>query len=186
MKRTLRNLTAAALAALALAGAGCGKSPTAPEQATQPPPVQIQTPIEALVSSIAVTKFPATKSDGSAWDLSAIVASRLPDLYVVLQVPGQIPDYTSSTVVNADPSKPHTFNESRSLYDGSLPIVLPYDDSYRIYVMDEDVGGDPDRVGWITVNVPRAYRQDNARDLDYTYTDSGNRLSVRIRGLWKY
>jgi hypothetical protein len=52
--------------------------------------------------------------------------------------------------------------------------------------MDEDFGGDDDRVGWITVNLPRAYKGDNAREFDHTFTDSGDRLSVRIYGTWGY
>ncbi|HTO90722.1 MAG TPA: hypothetical protein VMJ70_06280 [Candidatus Sulfotelmatobacter sp.] len=179
-----------AFAALILVASGCGKSPTSPDptanQATIPPTVGIRTPLEGVVTSISVTRFPSKKSDGSDWDLSAISSSRRPDLYVVLQVPGHMPDYTSGTTANAESGKTYSFNTAASALDGSLPQVLRYDASHRIYVMDEDVGGDDDRVGWITVNLPAAYRQDNSRTLDYTYTDTEGRLSVRIRGTWSY
>jgi hypothetical protein len=184
MKRIAKSLVLPAAAAMIVV-AGCTSSPTAPDT-PEPPPVEIRTPISAVIQSISVTKFPAKTSDGSDWDISLITASKRPDLYVILTADGQAADYVSDVVSNAETGKVYTFTKPGSAYDGTLPALLPYDHSRRVYVMDADVGGDPDRLGWITVNLPHAYRGDNARDLDYTFTDSGNRLSVRVRGYWNF
>jgi hypothetical protein len=186
MNRTQR-LAALAAAAGTLFLFGCGKSdnPMAPE-APSPPPVEIKTPTGAFVTSIAVTKFPSKTTSGADWDISLLAASRRPDLYVVLTAEGRFADYTSNVVTNAEFGKVYTFTKPYSEYDGSLPALLPYDTSRRVYLMDQDVGGDPDRLGWITVNLPKAYGNDNASAMDYTFTDSGNRISIRVRGTWKY
>jgi hypothetical protein len=186
MTRTPFHAALIAGAALALVAAGCGNSPTAPEAQAGPPPVGIKTPIGAVIQAISVTRFPSQKSDGSDWDLSLIVASRRPDLYVLLTVPNLVAEYVSNVVLDAEQGKTYKFTQPGSSYDGALPQTLPYDGSRRIYVMDEDVGGDDDRVGWITVNLPAAYQDDNARYLDYTYRDSGNRINVRVQGVWLY
>ena len=184
MTRFVRTAVLFASAVFALSAAGCGKSPTAPDPlATEPPPAQVKTPVGVIVSSISVTKFPSKTTDGKDWDISLFTADKRPDLYVSLAVPNSIPDYTSNTVTNAEFGKVYTFTKAASVYDGSLP---DYDTSHRIYLMDADVGGDPDRLGWITVNVPAAYNGDNASAFDHTYTDSGNRVSIRVRGTWKY
>jgi len=169
---------------LLLAGCGKSSSPMAPE--TGPAPIETMTPTGVIVSSIAVTKWPAKTTSNATWDISIFTSAQRPDLYVVLGVEGRVPDYTSNVVTDAEYGKAYTFTRAYSVYDGKLPTKLPYDTSHRIYVMDQDVGGDPDRLGWITVNVPRAYGNDNANAMDYTYTDSGNRLSVRVRGTWTY
>jgi hypothetical protein len=181
----LAAIVAAAAGTLFLFGCNQSSNPMGPEDAG-PPPVEVKIPTGVIVSSISVTKWPSKTTSGDDWDVSLFAASRRPDLYVVLTVDGHIPDYTSNVVTDAEFGKVYTFTKAYSVYDGSLPATLPYDTSHRVYVMDQDVGGDPDRLGWITVNVPKAYRNDNASDMDYTYTDSGNRLSVRVRGTWKY
>lgn len=178
-----RTSLAALTAAAALVTTGCnGSNPTAP----QAPPPEIKTPVGAVVTSISVTKFPAKKTDGSYWDFSLITADRRPDLYVILTAANQAADYVSNTVSNAVTGTVYTFTKAKDSSVGHLPAYLPYDTSRRVYVMDDDFGGDDDRLGWITVNLPHAYGGDNARSLDYTFTDSGNRLSVRVRGTWNY
>jgi len=172
-----------ALLALVAAGlGGCGKHTTAPEVPAVTEPV-ILTPINATIKKIEVVKFPAKAPDGSDWDVSIVASYRRPDLFVALTRENQPGDYTSNTVTNAVPGTRYTFTAAVS---GRLPATIPYGTSRRVYVMDEDFGGDHDRVGWITVNLPKAYGQDNARNLDYTFTDSGNRLSVRVVGTWAY
>jgi hypothetical protein len=183
MYRSPLPLPILALVAVSCLAAGCGKSPTAPEPASPPPAPVIQTPVEATITKIVVTKFPAQKSDGSDWDLSAIASSRRPDVYVSLQVPNQFPDFVSTTVNDAVSTHDYTFTTP---VIGGLPDHIPYGSSRRVYVMDADFGGDDDTVGWITVNLPAAYRDDNARTLDYTFTDTPGRLSVRVVGTWSY
>jgi hypothetical protein len=160
---------------------GCDKSPTAPEVTPAPPPPM--TPIQATITRIDVTKFPGSKSDGNTWDASVIASARRPDLYVVVAPTSGADDFVSITVQDAQTGQVHAFTRGVT---GALPANIPYGSSRRVYVMDEDFGGDDDRVGWITLNLPRAYKGDNARDFDHTYTDSGDRLSVRVYGTWGY
>jgi hypothetical protein len=187
MKRIpkLGAVVAAAASALFLFGCNESSNPVAPEN-PEPPPVEVKTPTGVIVTSISLTKWPSKTTSGDDWDVSLFAASRRPDLYVILKVDGHFADYTSNVVTDAEYGKVYTFTKPYSAYDGQLPATIPYDTSRRVYVMDQDVGGDPDRLGWITVNVPKAYDNDNANQMDYTYTDSGNRLSVRVRGTWTY
>lgn len=182
MKRVLTFALALPTLAASLGLVGCGKNPTAPEpQAPAPDP--IMTPTTASIDKIVITKFPAKTTSGDDWDISILVASRRPDLYVILTPVNGVADYVSNTVSNATTGTHYTFTQAES---GALPAYIPYGTSRRVYVMDEDFGGDDDRLGWITVNLPLAYQGDNARNLDYTFTDSGNRLSVRVIGTWSY
>ncbi|MGE5176700.1 MAG: hypothetical protein ACM3JJ_10035 [Hyphomicrobiales bacterium] len=181
----LAALVVATAGTILLSGCNSGSNPMAPDN-SGPPPVTIKTPTGLIVSSIAVTKWPSTTLSGAEWDVSIFPSARRPDLYVVLTEDGHIPDYTSNVITDSVYGTVYTFTKSYSVYDGALPTKIPYDTSRRVYVMDQDVGGDPDRLGWITVNVPKAYQNDNASAMDYTYTDSGNRLSVRVRGTWTY
>jgi hypothetical protein len=167
----------------AIAMTGCN-SPTEPAAQTPDPPPAEAVPIRATINKIIVTKFPEKKSDGSDWDLSLLVASRRPDLYVVLEPSaGGAADFVSTTVADAPFGGAQTFTQAVS---GGLPADIAYGSSRRIYVMDEDFGGDDDQVGWITVNLPLAYGGGGARALDYTFADSGNRLNVRVVGTWYY
>jgi len=167
------------LIATSLGSLGCEKSPTAPA-VTAPP---ARTPVQATITRIDVTKFPANAPNGSSWDVSLIASARRPDLYVILTPSTGGSDYVSTTVSDAESTKNYSFTRAAS---GGLPATIPYGTSRRVYVMDEDFGGDDDRVGWITVNLPAAYQNDEARTFDHTFTDSGNRLSVRVYGTWGY
>ena len=187
MKRNFSSLALFSLAAFAVLAMGCGKSPTAPQAAApDPAPIVIAKPVAAVIQAISVTKFPSKKSDGGDWDASLFVASRRPDLYVILEIPSIVTEYVSNVETDAEFGKTHTFTKPYDALDGSLPARIVYDNRHRIYVMDKDVGGDDDQVGWITVNLPSAYHNDNSEILDYTFTDSGGRLSVRIQGEWRY
>jgi hypothetical protein len=183
MNRRIALGTLLTCATLALA-TSCRNSPTAP--ATTTPPPTIQTPIAAEIQSISITKFPAKAADGSDWDVSLITSARRPDLYVLLTVDGKPADYISNIANDATTGTTYRFTQPYDATSGSLPAKLAYDASHRIYVMDSDFGGGDDRVGWITVNLPHAYGGDNARTLDYTFADSGDRLRVRVQGTWLY
>ena len=183
MKRSIAFVILIPLLAGAFALTGCGKSPTAPAARVPDPGPSHTVPIKAVITKIVVTKFPAKKSDGSDWDLSPLTASRRPDLYVILEPTAGAADYVSNTVTDALSSEPHAFTLAVS---GELPADIPYGTSRRIYFIDEDFGGDDDRVGWITVNLPLAFDSDNDRGFNYTFTDSGNRLSVQVIGTWDY
>lgn len=181
MYRTPKPLVLLAAVA-ALVASGCKESPTAPESPeppTVPPPPAVMTPVSAVITSISITDFPATKTDGSDWDLSLIAEDRRPDLYAIVQAGTQTPDFTSSTFSNAMHN--HTY-----VFTNGLPITLAYDSSRRVNVMDDDFGSADDRLGWITLNLPAAYRGDNSSILNYDYTDSGRRLTVWIQGTWNY
>jgi hypothetical protein len=170
-------------AVTALTATGCGKNPTAPEAGKPDPGPTIMTPLNATISKIEIAKFPSRTTGGDEWDISVVAASRRPDLYVVLTRPNLPGDFTSNTVSNAEYGTKYGFTTGPG---GDLPATIPYGTSRRVYVMDEDFGGSPDRLGWITVHLPNAYQDDNARDFDHTFTDSGNRLSVRVMGTWAY
>lgn len=182
MRHPIRSYALLLAFAAAAGVSGCSKSPTAPEVTTEPAPT-INTPITATITKIVVTKFPSKKANGDNWDSSVIASARRPDLYVILTRENEPSDYVSTTVSDATSGTSYTFTSAVS---GHLPATIPYGTSRRVYVMDDDFGGDDDRVGWITVHLPHAYGQDNARNLDYTFTDSGNRLSVRVVGTWAY
>lgn len=185
--RSLLQMPAVALAiAVALGSSSCGKSnpmaPVDPASGAGPGPT-IVTPISAVITRIQVTKFPSRKQDGSDWDSSISPAARRPDLYVDIPSPSGGDEYVSNTVSDATTGTVYTFTSSVA---GELPDVIAYGTSHRVYVMDEDFGGGDDTVGWITLNLPAAYGQDNARYLDHTFTDSARRISVRVYGIWNY
>lgn len=176
----------ALLAVLAtIAVSGCGESPTAPESPDSPAE-PVKTPVSAVITSIGITEMPAKKADGSDWDLALLAADRRPDLYVVLREGDQPADFTSGTISNVLTDGTYVFQHPKDSSSGKLPATLPYGSTHRVYVMDDDFGSGDDRLGWITVNLPAAYRGDNATILNYIYTDSGGRLSVWIRGTWNY
>lgn len=77
------------------------------------------------------------------------------------------------------------FARPRSTHDREPdpPIDAVPCTSRRVYVMDGDFGRGDDRVGWITVNLPKAYR-DSARQFSYSFTGSGKRLTVYVEGTW--
>ena len=183
MYRVPKLLAVLALAA-GLAASGCKESPTAPESSAPPttPPPTVKTPVSMTIQSITILKFPAKKTDGSDWDLSLIAADRRPDLYVVLNADNVAADYTSGVISNAAQGNTYVFDSVTS----GLRASLPFDSSRRLYVMDDDIGSADDRLGWVTVNLPAAYNDDGATAMGYTYTDSGGRLSVWIRGTWNY
>jgi hypothetical protein len=181
MKRPALILLLPVLAAT-LGTLGCDKSPTAPTAA--PPTPAPRTPIQATISRIDVEKFPAAKTDGSNWDASLIVSARRPDLYVMLTPITGASDFISPTRTDAQNNQVHAF--SRWPSGDNLAAVIPYGNSRRVYVMDEDFGGDDDRVGWITVNLAAAYKGDEAGTFSHLFTDSGDRLSVRVYGTWGY
>jgi len=177
------SLVLMAAVAVALAASGCSKSsPTAPQVPTPSP--TIFTPISAVITRIQVTKWPAKATSGASWDNSVIVSARMPDIYVDIPNPaGGGNEYVSNTVTDVPAGTVLSFEQAVA---GGFPVTIPYGADYRIYVMDSDVGGDDDRLGWITINLPGAYRHKNERTLDHTFTDSGKRISVRVLGEWRY
>ena len=92
--------------------------------------------------------------------------------------------FESTTLDNATASDmPRQFNTAKS---GGLPAAIPYGTSYRVYVMDEDIDGADDQVGWITVNLPGIYGNDNAPRFDHTFQDSNDRIRIHVVGDWTY
>lgn len=170
--------------AVAIAVSSCGKSsPTAPAVAGPPPTPTIQTPVSATITKIQVTKWPAKTTGGDDWDSSILASARRPDIYVTLSKTTGGDEYVSNTDADVVAGTTLTFTQAVS---GSLPDLVHYGTDHRVYVMDEDFGGDDDTMGWITLNLPSAYANDNARFLDHTFTDSANRISVRVVGIWSY
>ena len=173
-------LTIAAAALLA----GCGKSPTAPEAAALPPAPVIHTPSRFLLQEIVLRKFPAKTQSGEDWDYSLIASARRPDIYVYVHRTGQLPLYESDERTDATSGNVYHFTRGYGTQD--LPTYVPYTNAYRIYVMDSDVGGDHDTIGWITLNLPAIYPNDNSYEVDHVFKDSGNRIEVEVKGQWDY
>ena len=184
--RTPRNLLASSLAlAAAFVLASCGKSPVAPRTEETPPPTpEIRTPTKLILQQIVVRKFPAKKTSGSDWDASLVVNSRKPDLYIVVGQDGGLPVYSSDVRDNATPGNIYRFTYGYGT--SNLPISLPYGSQNRVYLMDRDVGGDNDRLGWITLNMASAYPDDNSSAVSHRFSDSGNRIEIEIVGTWDY
>ncbi len=166
--------------------AGCGTSPTAPQiTAVQDTASSvIHTPTKLILQQIVLRKFPATTTSGDDWDSSLIVNARKPDLYVELRQEGYTPIYSSDVRENATAGNTYRFTEGYGT--PNLPLDVPYGSAYRVYVWDRDVGGDNDRLGWITLNLPAAYPRNNSFEVDHTYRDSAGRIEVEIIGQWSY
>jgi hypothetical protein len=161
---------------------GCDEDPTAPETPAEPDPPAI--PTHARLRTINVTKYPEKKTDGSHWDLSLVSSSRRPDIFVGLR------HADSSTVLW---STDHYSNVSTTaVLEWNVPPgaagggVVSYGTSMRIYVWDHDADGAHDTMGWITLLMPRAYDDDEAETFDHSFTNNSGRITVRVRGEWRY
>lgn len=97
-----------------------------------------RTPAKITITGIKVTKFPGTKSNGSAWDDIAISSSAAdPDIYVNFKKDGGSSPLLSSGTVS----------DVKNTTSYILPNVTPTEITdlvvkYRLELMDEDIGGD--------------------------------------------
>lgn len=150
-----------------------------------PDPIVIQTPRYMRVESISVRQFPKNKPNGDTWDWNPLSSNeRKPDLEVVLQRSGNyIPAYWSDQRKNATYTSTYVFTEPASPDDGELPHAVPYSQTWKVHLIDDDFGGN-DQMGSVTVKPSSIYKQDNATNFDETIKNGD--IKVRLRGAWIY
>jgi len=137
------------------------------------------------VRKIVVTGFDKNRPDGSTWDWDPLSAeARKPDIRVSLQRDGALPAYVSDTRKNASYTGSYTFTQPASVHDGSLPHEIIRSRTYRIYLVDDDFGGD-ETMARATIRLSSLYGKDNASGIDKTISGS-NGFRVRVIGDWVY
>jgi len=188
--KNLKKLAAlAVLAAIAIVGAGCSgdDSPMGVDAANNetPPPVVIKTPKTVIIDEIKVTRFSAKRANGDDWDWDPFSAGpRRPDIRVSLQRSGYTPAYNSDTRDNAYYNRSYKFTEPASVYDGHLPHSFSYGTAYKVYLVDDDFGGD-ETMHSATVKGSALYGKDNATS--FTKTIYGTRdFRIVVTGRFKY
>lgn len=185
MRRSRFVLVTLPLLAAATMLSSC-KSPTSPLAQDGAPPDTIPgtTPAQLVLQQVVLRKFPAKTTSGGDWDPSPFPESRKPDIYLVIQREGYLPVYSSDIRENATAGNIYRFTTGYGTPD--LPLYVAYGSDLRVYVMDRDVGGDPDRIGWITLDLPAARRSDGSATVDHVYRDSADRIEIEIVGVWSY
>ena len=150
-----------------------------------PDPIVINTPRYMHIESISVRHFPKNKPNGDTWDWNPLSATeRKPDLEVVLQRAGNyLPVFWSDQRRNADYTSTYVFTQPASEYDGELPFDVPYNENWKVNLVDDDFGGN-DQMGNVSVKPYSIYGQDNATNFDKTITNGD--IKVRLRGAWIY
>ncbi len=172
---------------LTLFAIGCSESnnPMAPAPAPEPEPEPIKTPKSLIVRSITVVDYKSTKSNGNTWDWDPFKKeNRRPDIYVQLQRSGRFPVYASNTVNNAKTDTDYKFTKPASVHDGKLPYEVKAGQTWKVYVVDDDFGGN-ETIGSISFSTKSLYTNDNANSVSRTTKGSGG-VKVRIIGDWVY
>lgn len=150
----------------------------------------IKTPKYMKITSIAVTRFPGTKSNGDKWDYHVFPNSptRRPDLMVELSKSG-----SSSYVYRSDTKEDailetaydsYVFTQSASSNSGSLPYNVPINQAFTIDLMDDDGLTANDWMGSVSINASGYYNNDNATHVYKTLTSGG--ITIKINGRWVY
>ena len=189
MRTLTKALFAAMLAAILFTACSTDSNPLDPNDSgngnIQPDPVLIKTPRYMRIESISVKQFPKNKSNGDTWDWDPFSSTeRKPDIEVVLQRSGNyLPAFWSDQRKNANSTSTYVFTEPASEYDGELPFAVPFDQTYKVNLIDDDFGGN-DKMGSVTVKPLSIYNNDNATNFSKTLT-SGD-LKIKVRGAWIY
>ena len=187
--RNLKNtsMMIAAIAILMVSAIGCSQSsnPMGDDKGeVTPPPVEIKAPKALIITSIKVTGFNSKNSDKD-WDWDPFsAAKRRPDIYVQLQRTGYLPIYTSDSRTDAYHNKSYTFTKPASIYDGHLPREIPYTQLWKVFLVDDDFGGNQ-TIGSISFRPSSLYNNDNASSTAKTVKGS-NGVKIVINGTWKY
>jgi hypothetical protein len=123
-------------------------------------------PQSVTIQELHITSLPATKPDGSSWDLFG----GAPDVFAVIRINGMIEAYTE-LVTNA--------SGGVRLLGGTLPLTRTTDfgDDIRIEVYDDD-GSDSDLIGGYVL--PDFYAL-NQGFPETRIAGSGNALTVELR-----
>ena len=150
-----------------------------------PDPIVIKTPRYMRIESIKVTGFPKNKSNGDTWDWDPFSSTeRKPDIHVVLQRSGNyLPVFWSDQRKNAHYTSTYVFTQPASGDDGELPFDVPYGQTYKVNLIDDDFGGN-DKMGSVTVNPSSIYNNDNATNFDKALSTDG--VKIKVKGAWVY
>ena len=148
-------------------------------------PIVIKTPRYMHIENISVRHFPKNKPNGNTWDWDPFSSTeRKPDLEVVLQRSGNyLPAFWSDQRKNANYTSTYVFTQPASEHDGELPYDVPYSQTWKVNLIDDDFGGN-DKMGSVTVKPSSIYNNDNATNFDKTITNGD--IKVRLRGAWIY
>ena len=187
MKNLIKLGFSLVFAAILFTACSTEDNPLMPDSGTggNPDPIVIKTPRYMHIESISVTSFPQNKSNGDTWDWDPFFPNeRKPDIEVVLQRSGNyLPVFWSDQRKNATYTNTYVFTKPASVYDGKLPFDVPYGQTYKISLADDDFGS-KDHMGSVTVKPSSIYGQDNATNFNKTLT-SGN-LKIKVSGAWIY
>ena len=149
-----------------------------------PDPVVIKTPRYMRIESIKVTGFPETKSNGSDWDGPVCVGDGCkPDIEVILKRDGSLPAFWSDRRKNANHTSTYVFTEPASEDDGDLPFDVPQSQTFKVYLVDDDIGSKDD-MGYVTINPASIYTNDNATNFDKALSRNG--VKIKVKGAWIY
>lgn len=150
-----------------------------------PDPIVINTPRYMHIESIKVTGFPKNKSNGDTWDWNPLSPTeRKPDIEVVLQRSGNyLPAFWSDQRKNATYTSTYVFTQPASEYDGELPHDVPYGQTWKVSLVDDDFGGN-DQMGYVTVKPSSIYKNDNATNFDKALSRNG--VKIKVKGAWVY
>ena len=175
--------------------AGCSSednpiSPTDPGNGGENGGPTIKIPKYMKITSIEVTRFPGTKSNGDKWDYHVFPNSptRRPDLMVELSKSG-----SNSYVYRSDTKEDailetaydsYVFTQPSSSNSGSLPYNIPINQTFIIDLMDDDGLTANDWMGSVSINASGYYKNDNATHVYKTLTSS--EITIKINGRWVY
>lgn len=189
MRNLLKLLIATFFAAILFTACSNESNPLDPTDpgngGGDPDPIVIKTPRYMHIESISVTRFPKNKSNGDTWDWNLFSSTeRKPDIEVVLQRSGNyLPAFWSDQRKNATYTNTYVFTKPASEHDGQLPHDVPYSQTWKVSLIDDDFGGN-DQMGSVTVRPSSIYNDDNATNFNKTLTTGD--LKIKVRGAWIY
>ena len=189
MRKTLKVVFAMVFVAILLTACSTEDNPISPggpgNGSGEPDPIVINTPRYMHIESITVTGFPKNKSNGDTWDWNPLSSNeRKPDIEVVLQRSGNyLPAFWSDQRKNANYTSTYVFTQAASSNDGELPHDVPYSQTWKVNLIDDDFGGN-DQMGSVTVKPSSIYGKDNATNFNKTLKNGD--LKIKVRGAWIY
>jgi len=191
MRKTLKIVFAMIFAAILFTACSEEDNPVISDSGNggDPDPIVINTPVAIQLESISVTNFPTTKTNGDKWDYHVFPNSptRRPDIYAKLTPVGSNDFVFRSKVV--EDAIIETAYDSYNLSEpapngGTLPWIIPIQESYVIDLMDDDGISADDWMGNVTVNPGLYYNNDNA--VGFTKRLTSGDLRITIKGRWIY
>jgi hypothetical protein len=188
MRKALKIVIAIVLVAFLFTACNTEDNPIAPDPGNggaDPDPIVIKTPRYMRIESIKVTGFPKNKSNGDTWDWNPFSSTeRKPDIEVTLDRDGNyFPAFWSDRRKNANYTSTYVFTKAASSEDGKLPHDIAYSHSYKVYLVDDDIGSKDD-MGYVSVKPSSIYKKDNATNFDKLLSRNG--VKIKVKGAWIY